>query len=370
VSDTYQFEPNLARAGTLPATWYTDPARLPLEREKIFRRTWQFAASLDQLRFPGNYVAVDVVGVPVVLTRDLNGELRAFYNVCRHRAGVVARGAGNRKSLQCQYHGWLYGLDGSLRNTPEFEGAENFDKAEFGLEPIRVDTWGPFAFVNMSPEGPSLAEVLGNIPAETAQFDLGSMRRVERREYVITANWKLYVDNYLEGYHLPIAHPGLFRELDYEHYRVEPFRYYSVQHAPIRPVRAEDAAGRVYTALRGDDRDRAYYYWVFPNFMLNIYLDMLQINVIIPLSYDRTLTLFEWYFADPGQPDTWNNLNDSMAFSDQIQQEDIQLCEDVWRNLQTGVYDRGRFSVKRENGVHHFQGLVAEFLSLKTHKGQ
>ena len=127
-----------------------------------------------------------------------------------------------------------------------------------------------------------------------------------------------------------VAHPGLFRELDYELYRVEPFRCYSVQHAPIRPARAEDAAGRVNTALRGDD---------------------------------RTLTLFEWYFADPGQPDTWNNLNDSMAFSDQIQQEDIQLCEDVWRNLQTGVYDRGRFSVKRENGVHHFQGLVSEFLS-------
>lgn len=360
MTDDFRFEPDLARAATIPASWYTDPARLPLERERIFRRTWQFAAALDQLRFPGNYVAVEVVGVPIVLTRDLNGELRAFHNVCRHRAGVVARGAGNRKTLQCLYHGWTYNLDGSLRTTPEFEGVQGFDPATFGLRPVRVETWGPFAFVNLAPEGPSLAEWLGHIPAETARFDFSSMRRVERRDYTLNANWKIYIDNYLEGYHLPIAHPGLFRELDYANYRVEPFRYYSLQHAPIRPVRGEDAAGRRYTALQGDEA--AYYYWIFPNFMLNIYLDMLQINVIVPLSHDRTLTIFEWYFADPGQPATWNNLQDSIAFSDEIQREDIELCEDVWRNLQTGVYDQGRFSVKRENGVHHFQGLLAEFL--------
>jgi choline monooxygenase len=281
--------------------------------------------------------------------------------VCRHRAGVVARGAGNRKTLQCAYHGWLYGLDGRLRNTPEFDGVENFNKEEYGLMPIRVEAWGPFVFVNMSDAAPSLIETLGEIPAETEKFDFSGMKRVERRVYDVNANWKVYIDNYLEGYHLPIAHPGLFRELDYANYRVETQRYYSKQHAPIRPLRAEDAAGRRYTALRGDDQ--AFYYWIFPNFMLNIYLDMLQINVIIPVSHDRTITLFEWYFADPGSPETWNNLQDSIAFSDEIQKEDIELCEDVWRNLQTGVYDQGRFCVNRENGVHHFQGLLYEFLT-------
>jgi choline monooxygenase len=359
-AEPFEFEPNLARAATLPASWYTEPAQFELEKHKIFRRTWQYAAALDQLRFPGNYLAVDVVGVPVVLTRDLSGELRAFYNVCRHRAGVVARGAGNRKTLQCAYHGWLYDLDGQLRTTPEFEGVEGFDKAQFGLVPMRVESWGPFAFVNMAAEGPSLAETLGRIPAETEQFDFSGMRRVERRDYYVAANWKVYIDNYLEGYHVPVAHPGLYREIDYENYRVEPFRYYSVQHAPIRPRRSEDEAGRRYTALRGDES--AYYYWIFPNFMLNIYPDVLQINVIVPLSHDRTLTVFEWYFADPGAPETWNSLQDSIAFSDEIQKEDIELCEDVWRNLQTGAYQAGRFSPKRENGVHHFQGLVAEFM--------
>lgn len=356
----FVFEPNLAHAATIPAHWYTDPARLTTERAQVFRRTWQYAVTLDQLRLPGNYCAVEVNGIPVVVTRDAQGELRAFYNVCRHRAGVVARGCGNRKSLQCQYHGWVYGLDGGLKNAPEIEGTEDFDKARFGLLPLRVDTWGGFVFVNMSGDAPPLLEYLGRIPDETQAFDFARWRRVERRDYVVNANWKVYVDNYLEGYHVPIAHPGLYRELDYQNYRVETFRYYSAQHAPIRPVRAEDAAGRVYTQLRGDDQ--AFYYWIFPNFMLNLYLGTLQINNIVPLGHDKTLTVFEWYHQDSSTPETWNILQDSIAFSDEIQQEDIQLCEDVWRNLQTGVYTQGRYCAKRENGVHHFHGLLAEFL--------
>ncbi len=357
---SFQYEPDLSRATTIPASWYTDPAMLDLEREKIFRRTWQFAASLDQLRFPGNFVAVDIIGVPVVLTRDLEGTLHAFYNVCSHRAGTVAKGSGNRKSLQCGYHGWLYGLDGTLLRTPEFEGVACFDPCDHGLKPIRVETWGPFAFVNMAPDAPPLLEWLGAIPEETAKFDFEGMRRVERKDYYLTANWKLYIDNYLEGYHVPVGHPGLFKELDYENYRVETGRYHSRQHAPIRPVRGEDPQGRHYTSLEGDAQ--ANYYWIFPNFMLNIYLGMLQINVIVPISHDRTLTIFEWYFPDPGTPESWSTLHDSMSFSDEIQVEDIELCEIVWKNMTAGIYDRGRFSVKRENGVHHFQGLLCDYL--------
>jgi choline monooxygenase len=356
----YEFQQDLSVASTLPSSWYTDPAVLQLEKERIFRRTWQYAAPLEQLRFAGNYVAVDVVGVPVVITRDHSGELRAFYNVCRHRAGVVARGAGNRKTLQCQYHGWLYGLDGCLRTTPEFEGVEQFRKEDFGLMPIRVETWGPFAFVNMDNDAPSLKDVLGKIPEETAGFNFDGMRKMKHMDYVVNANWKVYVDNYLEGYHVPVAHPGLYKELDYAQYRVDTFRYYSSQYAPIRPVRAEDASGRVYTALQGDDK--AFYYWIFPNFMLNIYLGMLQINVIVPMRHDKTLTIFEWYYSDPGTPETWNNLQSSIDFSDEIQKEDIEICEDVWRNMNTGIYHQGRYCVKRENGVHHFHGLMTEFL--------
>ena len=354
-------DPDLAIALTPPADWYSDPAMLELEKQKVFRSTWQYAASLELLRLPGNYAAVDVNETPVVLTRGLNHKLHAFHNVCRHRAGLVARGCGNRKSLQCQYHGWLYGLDGSLKNAPEFDGVENFNKEDFGLIPIPVQTWGPFAFVNMDGSAPPLMEVLGKIPEETGAMDFSSMRKVEHRDYIVNANWKIYIDNYLEGYHIPIAHPGLFKEVDYDKYRVDTFRYYSSQYAPIRPVREEDAAGRIFTELKGDEQ--AFYYWIFPNFMVNIYPGNLQINIIVPLSHDRTRTIFEWYFTDPGTPEAWNTLQDGIAFSDNVQKEDIQICEDVWRNLGTGVYRQGRYSVKRENGVHHFHSLMAEFMA-------
>jgi choline monooxygenase len=354
----FTYEPDIARAETIPASWYTDAAMLDEERGAIFRRTWQFAAALEDVATNGSYVAVDVVGVPVVLTRDVDGVLRAFYNVCRHRAGTVARGCGHRRTLQCAYHAWTYGLDGALRSTPEFDGVDGFDRAEHGLVGIRVETWGPFAFVNMSDDAPSLAETLGAIPEETASFDFTTMRRVERKEYALEANWKLYVDNYLEGYHVPTAHPGLHRELDYSQYSVETQRWYSRQHAPIRPV--DDAAARQYVPRDGDDR--AWYYWLFPNFMLNIYQGQLQINVIVPLSHERTVTVFEWYLPSDADDATFERYEQSKRFSEEIQEEDIQLCEEVWRNMKSGAYDRGRFSVKRENGVHHFQGLLCEML--------
>ena len=355
----FNYEPNLARAETIPAAWYIDPAMLDEERRLVFGRSWQYAGPLEDVSAPGSFAAVDVCGVPVVLTRDVDGTLRAFYNVCRHRAGTVARGRGERKTLQCAYHAWTYGLDGCLRATPEFDGVENFDRAEHGLLAIRVETWGPFVFVNTSGDAPSLAEVLGDIPEETRSMNFEAMRRHERRDYVLDANWKLYVDNYLEGYHVPTAHPGLNRELEYSQYRVETHRWYSRQYAPLKPV-SDDVTQRQYVPAGADDR--AWYYWLFPNFMLNICMGQLQINVIVPLAHDRTLTVFEWYLPRDADAQMLERYEASKRFSHEIQVEDIQLCEDVWRNMNSGAYDRGRFSVKRENGVHHFQGLLCEML--------
>lgn len=295
--------------------------------------------------------------------------LRGFYNVCRHRAGQVALSKGNRRSLQCRYHGWTYGLDGSLRACPEMDGTENFDKADFGLLPVRVERWGPFVFANLDPDAAPLSELMGTIPAEVARagYDVERMRLVERREYLIECNWKVYVDNYLEGYHLPIAHPDLFRELDCDAYRVETFRYYSKQHAPIRELKPGEEIGRDRRYLRtADGEDEALYYWLFywlfPNTMFNIYQDNMSSNVILPVGVDRTLTIFEWFFAHPGSGPGWESMQQTIAFSDQIQQEDIVLCEQVQRGLRSSAYDTGRLSAKRENGVYHFQELVREFL--------
>jgi choline monooxygenase len=355
----------LARAATLPAAQYLEPSYLDLEKERIFGRTWQLVARTDDLQRPGDFVPVTVLDEPIVLTRGLEGELRAFYNVCRHRAGQVALSKGNRKSLQCRYHGWTYGLDGCLRAAPEMEETEAFDKTDFGLVPVRVETWGPFVFVNLSDEAPPLLEVLGAIPAEVAAagYDVQRMRLVERREYVVEANWKVYVDNYLEGYHLPIAHPQLYRELDYDAYRVEEFRYYSKQHAPIRELRPGEEIGVDRRFLRQPGaEDSALYYWLFPNTMFNIYQDNMSSNVILPMGVDRTLTIFEWFFAEPGTGPGWESMQQTIAFSDEIQQEDIVICEQVQRGLRSRSYESGRFSAKRENGVYHFQNLVREFL--------
>ncbi|MEX2136601.1 MAG: aromatic ring-hydroxylating dioxygenase subunit alpha [Chloroflexota bacterium] len=215
----------LSRAATLPSRYYLEPANLEREKELVFGRTWQLVARAEELQRVGDFVPVTILDEPIVITHGLDGELRGFYNVCRHRAGQVALTRGNRKSLQCRYHGWTYGLDGTLRACPEMEETEDFRKEDFGLMPVRVDRWGPFVFACLSADAPPLPEVMGAIPDEVARagFDMDRMRLVERREYLVECNWKVYVDNYLEGYHLPIAHPQLFRELDYDAYRVEEF---------------------------------------------------------------------------------------------------------------------------------------------------
>ena len=351
-------EPNLARAETLESRWYLDPAALVLERERIFARTWQFAGALAGVANPGDYFTTEIGGEPVLVTRDAEGKLRAFYNVCRHRAGVVALGHGNCKMFRCAYHGWTYGLDGALRVTPEFAGVENFDKASFGLREVEVDTFGPFAFVRLEPGGASLTETLGKIPAETAALPLASMAFYKRHVYELDCNWKVYVDNYLEGYHIPIAHPGLFKEIDYRAYRVECERFYSKQHAPIRAK-----GDSIYKRhLDAGALPQALYYWVFPNMMWNFYPDNLQINLIMPLSATRTATIFDWYLLDPHRPGAAEDFAASFAFSDNVQQEDIRLCTQVQRGLGSRSYRAGRYSVEREGGVHHFHSLYAELM--------
>ena len=356
---------DLARATTMPSRWYIDPAFLELEKPKIFWKTWQPVGRLDQVLRPGDYFTADVVGERLVVTRGLDDQLRAFFNVCQHRAGPVAVGKGNRKSLQCKYHGWTYDLNGRLMNAPEFDGVENWRKEDVCLMSLKVEAWGPFIFVNLDPDAAPMSEIYGDIAAEIKRkgFNIAAMRAFERRDYIIECNWKVYVDNYLEGYHVPIAHPGLYRELDYEQYRVDTFRYYSSQYAPIRPAKLGDVQGRDRRYVRTEDEAEALYYWIFPNVMLNIYPDNMSINIILPLSHDKTLTIFEWYFEEPGTGEGWESMQQTIAFSDEIQQEDIEICVAVQQGLASRAYDTGRFSVKRENGVHHFQKLVHEFLT-------
>jgi choline monooxygenase len=360
----FDLDTRIESAWTIPARLYTDPAVLAAEKQRIFGRTWQLAGTLAGIEQPGSYFTTEIIGEPVVVVRDLEGTLRAFHNVCRHRAGAVAEGRGCRRTFQCSYHGWTYTLDGRLIGTPEVDGMEFFDRSTMPLAPMRVETWDQFAFVNMDPAAPSLVEFLEHIPGLTAQLRLPPLVRAERRDYVIACNWKVYVDNYLEGYHIPIAHPGLMKEIDYNAYRTETWRFSSQQHTPLRPAAPGQRAERVYAS--DDPASRAFYFWVFPNLMLNIYPDNLSTNLIVPLGHDKTLTIFEWFFAetrDPAEREAQRRrIEQAVEFSDDVQQEDIRICEAVQKGLQSVSYDRGRYSVKRESGVHHFHALLQEFL--------
>ncbi len=356
MTELESFEGDLARAATLPARWYTDPAIFALEQERIFARTWQPAGRLGQVRQAGDFFTAEVAGRPVVVLRDEHGALRAFYNVCRHRAGPVARGCGRRKSLQCAYHGWTYRLDGSLATTPDFDGVECFDRAENGLVPVAVDSWGPFVFVHLGNEPEPLRSFLGGIPEATRALAPETMTYAATREWTFDCNWKVYMDNYHEGYHIPLVHPGLFRALDYSKYETRLFAGYEQQLAPIRAVEARKPGEAPYQGGAGD----ALYYGLFPNWMLNVYPGNLSINVILPLGAGRTRTVFDWYFTDPGQKDA---IARAIAFSEEVQEEDISICLAVQKGLASGVYDRGRFSVKREGAVHHFQRLVHAHLT-------
>jgi choline monooxygenase len=372
-------------AHTLASRFYTDPAILEIEKDKILRRTWQLIGTLDHpcgelngvkktICDPETYFTADVAGEPLLVVRDKpaaageQGTLRAFSNVCRHRAGPIALGSGCKNVMRCQYHGWTYTLDGRLIGTPDVEGVEFFDRSTMGMVPVRLETWEKFIFINFDLNAESLSTYLGKIPEQARGFQFAGLQSAERRDYVINCNWKVYVDNYLEGYHIPIAHPGLMRELDYAHYRTDTFRYYSQQFAPIRAMKTEDAGERFYAP--GTGLQQALYFWIFPNLMLNIYPDNISTNVIVPLSTEKTLTIFEWFFHNAGQAKARERIEKAIAFSDEVQQEDITLCENVQRGLRSSTYDRGRYSVKRENGVHHFHMLLSEFLGKEAQSDQ
>lgn len=346
------------QAETLPAHCYTDPAYLEQETKQIFRRTWQLAGRLDQVAQPGSYFTTEVAGEPVLIVRDRNGNLRGFHNVCRHRASILAVGAGQCEQFRCPYHGWTYELNGKLIGTPDFQGVENFDRHGYGLAPVQLETWEKFIFIKLDAAAPySLTDWLEDIPQQTRHLHANKMQFVERRDYVIECNWKVYVDNYVEGYHVPIVHPSLMRELDFQRYRTLPKRFYSRQDAPIKtgndPQRRYQQTAAQAAAL---------YFWVFPNLMLNIYPDNLSVNLILPLGHERTLTIFEWFFHEPAAPGAAEKIRRTVELSDEVQAEDIRACELVQKGLRSMSYDRGRYSVKRENGLHHFHSLWYEFM--------
>ncbi len=347
----------LEEAFTIPAPWYLDPRMEQLERDRVFARNWIAVGRMDQASAPGQFFTVELAGEPLVVVRGEDGELRAFYNVCRHHAAAVATApCGTAHHLRCPYHGWTYGLDGALKGAPEFAGVCNFDRAANGLVPVRVGTWEQFVFVALDPRAPALNEFLGDLPARVAPLEIGRLCFFARKQYTLRCNWKVYVDNYLDGgYHVPHLHKGLNSVLDYKEYTIENRGRYSLQSSPM--VATEEHA-QVAATRTGD---RACYYWLYPNFMINIYQGVMDTNLVLPLGPDKCLVQFDFYFADVSEASQAHN-QESVAVSERIQDEDVDICESVQRGLGSRAYGAGRLSVRREAGEHLFHRLLAENL--------
>jgi choline monooxygenase len=376
----HHIEPEIERAWTLPAAPYFDGAVFEAETSKIFSRTWQVVGHGSQVINPGDYFTTELMGEPLVFARGLDGKVRGFYNVCRHRAGPAAQGCGSRQLFRCGYHGWTYGLDGVLISATEIEGVEGFRPQDFSLMPVQTEEWFNLVFANLDSAARPLRESLGELAKQAEKFRFPEMKLFERRTYDMKCNWKTYVDNYLEGYHLPSVHPGLNRELDYNAYVVEPhmrqveaggrekpqqcsnaerFSGYVRQFSPIRGAQPGDATPRRYQAT-GEDASSftAEYFWIFPNWMLNCYPDNVSLNIVLPVEPERTLAIFEWYLPEKDHDKA--AAKTSVEFSNQIQIEDVAICETVQKNLRSRSYSRGRYSVKQEKGVHAFHRMYAE----------
>jgi len=358
--DNLHIDPDIARAWSIPASFYTDPAVFALENERILGRTWQVVGHRHQLVQVGDFFTNRLQDEPLLLVRGAEGKVHGFYNVCRHRAGPPAEGCGSRKLFRCGYHGWTYGLDGELISAPEFENVQEFDPKHFSLTPVRAEECFNLIFANLDPNAEPLVKSLGELPKQAERFGFERMKLFERRTYDMKCNWKTYVDNYLEGYHLPSVHPGLNRELDYNAYTVETYARHVRQFSPIRGAQPGDSTPRRYQESHDDLTTD--YFWIFPNWMLNCYPDNVSLNIVLPLETERTSAIFEWYLPEKDLGST--AAKDSVEFSEQIQIEDVAICEAVQKNLHSRSYQRGRYSVKQEKGVHAFHRMYAEAMKV------
>ncbi|HEY1377665.1 MAG TPA: SRPBCC family protein [Gemmataceae bacterium] len=350
-----EFDPTLPldRASTIPSGWYFDADLAELERRTVFAG-WQAVGRLDQVARPGSYLTAEVAGEPVAVLRDEAGVLRAFHNVCRHRAAaVLTEPCGTATKLRCRYHGWTYDLAGRLRGAPEFDGVADFRREDFGLVPLIADAWGPTVWVHPQSAALRLADFLSPMPERTEPLGVGHVVWHGSRTYDLGCNWKVYVDNSLDGgYHVNTIHPGLAGVIDYSHYRTELYANANVQVSPLKP-----AADAVEGVVRVGDT--AYYWWVFPNFMVNLYAGVMDTNLVLPLGPERCRVVFDFYFADSTSADF---VAQSLDVAERIQQEDVGVCEDVQRGLRSRSFSTGRFSVRRENGGYHFHQLLARAL--------
>ena len=362
MSHNFFVDPDIKKANTLPSTFYRDEKVLEKMKEQIFLKSWQFVGDENLVKIAKSvhpFVLLDkYLTEPLVLTRDEKDQLHCMTNVCTHRANLVVLGSGKQKKLTCMYHGRRFDLRGKFEHMPEFKEAENFPGECDHLQEFPLIQWGPLLFTGLNPSFDfkevidTMKERIGFLPINEFKLD-NSLSR----DYLVQAHWALYCDNYLEGFHVPFVHESLNQVLDYGSYTTEIYKYCNLQ------IGYTDDSSEVFELPR-DHIDygknvAAYYYWVFPNMMFNFYPWGLSINVIRPLSKDRTKVSFISYVYDPEKLDKGAGQD-----LDKVEREDEFVVENVQKGMLSSFYKAGRFSPTKEKGVHHFQRLLAEFMNI------
>ena len=324
----------------LAARWYSDHDQYQNERRAIWGSEWLMFGVTAELSRPGQYVADEIAGYPLLVVVDPQGELRGFHNVCPHRAGVIQwPGCGQTGNLVCRYHGWAFSWDGSLKSARDFGDTPTPD--DHSLRSIRVEAWGPLVFVNLDENAPSLASTLGSLDTAVRQHDFAAFSYGRRVVRTLECNWKTYVDNYLEGYHVPLLHPLLNSAVDMKTYSVEvPDDTYCIHRAG--QVQGSASAG----------------VWVFryPNLAINVYADGMNVERIVPLSSTRTAVVYDYFAHDVSEAKIQNMVEMSNVTLD----EDQAIAELVQRNLDAGVYEAGPLSPRHENALAWFQGRIRQ----------
>lgn len=364
----------LSRASTMPSRCYTSREAYDLEMERIFSKAWIFVGRKDKVSKTGDFFTCTVADEPILVVRTEDGGLRSFYNVCRHRANIIVPGGGNTKDFECCYHRATYSLGGELMGMPHWAGVEEFDRAQYGLIPVKVDSWENFVFVNLDPESEPLAFYLEDIPKRAKPWRLSELKWTKRVEYEIACNWKVFWDNFMEVYHLPSIHLELNEITPYLSYNVSEEGAYGPlgfesntgkdPTAPVSISRLGLEGGHQRPFIEGlgeQERTRVYWVQLFPNSMVILSPDYVSTFMLVPAGPHRTLLYNDFYFPHPERADF--DASDAYEVLDRVNKEDNAICERVQRGLQSRSYDTGRLSVEMEGGVYAFQSVVRDWIA-------
>lgn len=358
-----EINPDISLAETLSSDFYTNDKYFETSKDKIFSQSWQYICDTDVVKVSGQifpFTMLDnFLNEPLILTRDKNDKVHCLSNVCTHRGNILIEGNCIEKNITCRYHGRRFDLDGKFLSMPEFNEVKNFPSKKDNLPEIPFNSWEKFIFASLNPVT-MLQEFIGEMCSRMSWLPLDEFifEPSLSKEYVVKAHWALYCENYLEGFHIPYVHNSLNETLDYSGYKTELFRYSSLQIGIGK--KGEDCFELPKDSPDYGQNISAYYFWIFPNLMFNFYPWGLSINIVKPVKKDLTKISFLTYVWDESKLE-----KGSGAGLDKVEREDEAIVENVQRGINSRSYDKGRYSVKRETGTHHFHRLICEFMNVE-----